>query len=230
LTAVDDHPDTIVDPTGDEPPETPVNIAASLGAVGYAAFALVQPIPLDEIVPFQTLMAAFEAEAAALAAPPAPASTIEVAPEPAQVPAQVPEPAYIEGGYRPAPVSESWSRDLQNRVAGYDGPAPRVKTTGPETTGPETTGPETTGPETTALAPTGPADDSVLREMAALGIGNDSSDQPDQPDQPGEPGEPGEEVPVDESFPAGGYAANPASVDSRARQVLDELSFLFDGK
>jgi len=210
----------IVDTTGDEPRETTVSIPTSLGAVGYAAFALVQPIPLDEIVPFQMLMTAYEAEAAALTAPSAPlaplapaaapvaASTSEAAPEPAEVP----EPVYNAGGYRPAPVSESWSRGLQDRVAGYGGRPPQVEVTEPETTEPE---------------PTERADDSMLREMAALGLGNEPSDQPAQPEQPDQPGE---EVPVDKPLPARGYAANPASVDSRARQVLDELSFLFDGK
>jgi hypothetical protein len=36
-------------------------------------------------------------------------------------------------------------------------------------------------------------------------------------------------VPASEPFRIGGYAADRACTDQQARQVLDELSFLFDG-
>ncbi|MGV8846521.1 MAG: hypothetical protein ACOH1Y_09950 [Propionicimonas sp.] len=170
---------TTVDPAG-VPVETLAGLPASLGAVGYAAFALLQPIPLHEIVPFSTVVAAFRAEADLMADGPAP--QVDVVPVPAPVDLEPVQP-YAENGYRSAPVFD-----------------------------------ENVGPvRELEVAP----NDTVLREVAALG-----ELTPVEPEAEVE----AEPVPVVQVFSAGGYASSGDSGDSRARQVLDELSFLFDSK
>jgi hypothetical protein len=128
----------------EEPAETSVNLPQSLGMVGYAAFTLLQPTPLGEIVPFPLVVTAFEAEASRQVLEPA--SEPEPEPEDA-VPdftAPAPEPAvsYAVGGYRPAPGPQMWDRELP-------GPA--------------------TAPHRASHEVEVPVDDSVLPEMAAPG-------------------------------------------------------------
>ena len=188
-------------PVAGEPDQSPVNVPASLGALGYAAFALVQPIPLGEIVPFPMVVTAFEAEAARLAEPePEPESE----PEPAVVDVPlatpefvgVPEPvvSYVEGGYRPsAPVMPSWQENHRASSQDKGDPAP-------------------------AFEASGQADDT--------GSGEDAERAAESEPEPVlaivVPGL------ADGVFPAGGYVRDGDSGESRARQVLNELSFLFD--
>ena len=114
---------------GETPEETPVDLPLSLGVVGYAAFALLQPIPLSEIVPFPTVVSAFEAEAALLSTPePAAPPVPEPEPEPEserehvgvapgwspEIPlttSSEPAVAYTEGGYRPA-SGATWTEEF----------------------------------------------------------------------------------------------------------------------
>lgn len=193
-----DNP-SITSPT-EEPDLTPVNVPASLGSLGYAAFALVQPIPLNEMVPFPIVVAAFEAEAARLAEP-------EPEPEPEPVPAVVEQPAapvavhvaepdtsFVEGGYRPSsPVMGSWSEGhgASSEEQGHP------------------------------FAVTGTADGTGRGEAAALAEHTAGSEAEPDPAKV-------VPIPVDQVFSLGGYARDEDSGESRARQVLNELSFLFD--
>jgi hypothetical protein len=174
----------------------PVSLPASLGVVGYAAFALLQPVPLSAIVPFPLVVTAVEAEASSQVPVPASEPVPEPEPEdivavfaPAAPPAPEPAVSYAVGGYRPAPGPQTWGREQAELATAPDGGAHEVEA---------------------------PADDSVLQELAVLG----------ELDQlaPGVTA-----VPVTGPDGISGYAAKPASADRQARQVLDELSFLFDG-
>ena len=175
------------------------NVPASLGVVGYAAFALLRPVPLSEIVPFSQVMAAFETEIAHQVPAPAPAPARAPAPEPEPIAVEVPltlppvpEPAviYTVGGYRPAPGPQLWGRALPGLAKA---PAPPVE------------------------APAGgnTPDENAPSEVVALGEGDRLSEGVMA-------------VPASAAFPSG-YGADRASTDRQARQVLDELSFLFDG-
>lgn len=185
---------TEVDETpADVPVETPLNIPASLGAVGYAAFALLQQVPLSELVPFPQVVAAFEAEALRQVPEPEPEPEV-MAPVLTATAPPVPEPvvSYTVGGYRPEPGFQTWGREL---------PA-------------KTKPPHPARQEVEARV-----DDSTLQEMAALG-------EPDRPSVEVEV----IAVPVSEPFSLGGYDAKSVDRERQARQVLDELSFLFDGE
>jgi hypothetical protein len=124
----------------EEPAETPVNVPQSLGVVGYAAFALLLPVPLGEIVPFPLVVTAFEAEASR--------QVLEPASEPEDVVADFTAPApeqavsYAVGGYRPAPGPQMWGRELPEPASAPDCASHEVEA---------------------------PVDDSVLPEMAAPG-------------------------------------------------------------
>ncbi len=185
--------EVLVEVLVEAPAETPVSVPLSLGVVGYAAFALLQPVPLGEIVPFPAVVTAFEAEASHQILLPASETAPEPGPEDVASDFTAPEPqpavSYAVGGYRPAPGPQMWGRGLPEPASAPDPSRHEVEA---------------------------PVDDSVLPEMAA----------PDELDgfAPGVTA-----VPVDGPFGLGGYAADRASADRQARQVLDELSFLFDG-
>ncbi len=179
----------------EEPADTPVNVPQSLGVVGYAAFALLRPVPLGEIAPFPLVVTAFEAEASQQVLAPAPEPAPEPEPEPEDMvpdftaPPPVPAVSYAVGGYRPAPGPQTWGRELPEPASAPDPARHEVEV---------------------------PVDVSVPPEMAApteldpVGLGVTA-------------------VPEGGPFRVGGYAADRASADRQARQVLDELSFLFDG-
>ena len=183
--------------------EAPANLPASLGVVGYAAFALLQPLQLCEIVSFPQVVAAFEADANHLVSPPAPRPQPEQEPWPAPTPeprraeaVAVPIAAppvqvaasYAVGGYRPAPGPQTWGRDISEPESPY---AAR--------------------PEVAAHAGHG-----APQGTPAPGAQDQLS--------PGVTA-----APATEQFRVGGYEPKDASSDRQARQVLDELSFLFDG-
>ena len=198
------------------PDATPMSVPASLGAVGYAAFALLQAIPLSEIVPFSMVVSAFEAEgdhpAPAPVMAPAPVPVHVRVPVPVAVPVLVavpaPEPAPIVAAI--TPIAPPASPPAISFVEGGYRPEP----------GPKTWGREPTEMEKAAAWPGHKVD-----AAAAVNAHQDWA----APHDVANPSDGVAAVPVGAPQKVNGYAVTRPSDDRKARQVLDELSFLFDG-